>query len=295
MKLNLQAALGLATIVLSTQQLTAFAQNATSGAPTLNAAPVAITATVVPGAVKTIWASGMQAPQGMARDAQGNIYVAEFRGGQVSKFSSEGKLLSTLGAGLKNPAWLVMANGTLYVSERKANRVLKLDASGNLVPVGDTLAEPLGMTVDNAGRVLALAHTTSQLMRLSADGKFEQVFVASGEDAKRYGYRCVAVDRDGSFLVTDETEDNLILITPAGRVSVWATGFDSPTAVVLSPRGDVYVAEEGAGRIARLDANGKATIVVDGLGKVRDIEFLDEKTLLASDQGSGRIWKVVLP
>jgi sugar lactone lactonase YvrE len=57
----------------------------------------------------------------------------------------------------------------------------------------------------------------------------------------------------------------------------------------------VFVAEEGAGRISRIDARGNVTHVADGLGKPRDIEFIDERTLLVSDTQDGRIWKVVLP
>jgi glucose/arabinose dehydrogenase len=70
---------------------------------------------------------------------------------------------------------------------------------------------------------------------------------------------------------------------------------DDPTTVVFSPRGEVFVAEEGAGRISRLNAQGEATVVAEGLGKPRDIEFVDERTLLVSDQENGRVWKVVLP
>jgi glucose/arabinose dehydrogenase len=65
---------------------------AATAAPGGAAGTSAVTsAAVQPGAVKSVWASGLRAPQGMARDAAGNVYVAEYQGGQVSKFSSEGK------------------------------------------------------------------------------------------------------------------------------------------------------------------------------------------------------------
>jgi sugar lactone lactonase YvrE len=242
-----------------------------------------------------VWASGLRAPQGMARDAAGNVYVAEYQGGQVSKFSPEGTALGAIGTNMKNPAWLAFAGNTLYVSERKANRVLKGDAQGNFAPLGDAVIEPLGLAVDAQNNLVVVAHTTSRVLRIGDGGQQAEVFAASTEGGKKYGYRCIAVDRDGSLFVTDEAENNLLLITPAGRVAVWASELDDPTSVVLSPRGEVFVAEEGAGRISRIDARGNVTRLADGLGKPRDIEFIDERTLLVSDTQNGRIWKVVLP
>jgi glucose/arabinose dehydrogenase len=155
--------------------------------------------------------------------------------------------------------------------------------------------EPLGLAIDNSGNPVVVAHTTSRLLRLGDNGKFASVYDAPTGKGKRYGYRCVAVDRDGSLLITDEAEGQVLLLTPSGRLAVYARDLDDPTTVVFSPRGEVFVAEEGAGRISRLNAQGEATVVAEGLGKPRDIEFVDERTLLVSDQENGRVWKVVLP
>jgi sugar lactone lactonase YvrE len=221
--------------------------------------------------------------------------VAEYQGGQVSKFSPEGKPLGKVGGELKNPAWVAMSGDTLYISERKANRVLKADAVGKVTVVDDNVIEPLGLAIDNSGNPVVVAHTTSRLLRLGDNGKFASVYDAPTGKGKRYGYRCVAVDRDGSLLITDEAEGQVLLLTPSGRLAVYARDLDDPTTVVFSPRGEVFVAEEGAGRISRLNAQGEATVVAEGLGKPRDIEFVDERTLLVSDQENGRVWKVVLP
>jgi sugar lactone lactonase YvrE len=273
---------------MASQGTVALSAAETTAASTTATAPVS-------GVVKSVWASGLRAPQGMARDAAGNIYVAEYQGGQVSKFSPEGASLGKVGGEMKNPAWLAFAGDTLYISERKANRVLKADSTGKITPVADSVIEPLGLAIDNNGSPVVVAHTTSRLLRLGSDGQFTSLYDAPTGKGKRYGYRCVAVDRDGSLLITDEAEGQLLLLTPSGRLAVYATGLDDPTTVVFSPRGEVFVAEEGAGRISRINAQGESTIVADGLGKPRDIEFVDERTLLVSDQENGRIWKVVLP
>lgn len=282
------AVVACATVALGSRYMVAAsAAEATAPAAAVATAPVA-------SAVKSVWASGLRAPQGMARDAAGNVYVAEYQGGQVSKFSPDGAPLGRLGGEMKNPAWIVRAGDNLYISERKANRVLRADSAGAITIVGDSVIEPLGLALDNTGQPVVVAHTTSRLLRLGADGKFSSVYDAPIGKGKRYGYRCVAVDRDGSLLITDEAEGQLLLLTPSGRLTVYARELDDPTTVVFSPGGEVFVAEEGAGRISRINAQGESTVVADGLGKPRDIEFIDERTLLVSDQENGRIWKVVL-
>jgi glucose/arabinose dehydrogenase len=79
-------------MALSTQAVPLKADTAapaTTTTATVNATAAATN--TLPGVVKAVWASGLRAPQGMARDAQGNIYVAEYQGGQVSKFSPEAR------------------------------------------------------------------------------------------------------------------------------------------------------------------------------------------------------------
>jgi sugar lactone lactonase YvrE len=263
-------------------------------------------------ALKSVWAKGLRQPQGMARDEQGNVYVAEYKGGQIAKFSPDGKLLAHLGTDLKSPAWIASAGGALYVSERKANRILKLHGDGSLVPLPGEVVEPLGLTVDNQGRLLVIAHTTSKVFALEPavanatgstsvagaagskyiDYKFTPLYEVSG--GKKYGYRCLAVDRDGSLLISDEVDGVIRLLTPNGRMTTWASGLDSPTAVVIAPDRHVYVLEEGAGRLVRLDAEGQPTMVADGLGQARDVEFTDAKTALVSDRESGTIYQLKL-
>jgi sugar lactone lactonase YvrE len=262
---------------------------------------------------KIVWASGLRGPQGMARDAQGNVYVAEYNGGQIAKFAPSGNLLARIGTDLQNPAWVERAGATLYVTERKANRILRLNADGKLSPVTGSVEEPLGLAADIMGRLIIVSHTTSQLLVLppgarpvpptatavateeQAPSPFVPLYVAPAVEGKRYGYRCIAVDRDGTLFFTDETDGQLMLRTPAGRVAVWVRNLNDPTAVVVSPTGGVFVAEEGAGRVSRVNAEGTTTVVADGLGQPRDIEFLDGKTMLVSDRQGGVIWKVTLP
>lgn len=258
-------------------------------------APTKAAVAALPIATKTVWARGLRAPHGMARDAAGAIYVAEFKGGQIAKFAADGKSLGHIGADLKSPAWLVAAGNTIYVSERKANRVLKLQ-NGALSPIGGAIEEPLGLDVDKNGRLVIVSHTTSQLFALNAaQSTLIPLYQAPTDGDKHYGYRCVAVDRDGSLLISDEVDGVIRLLTPSGRMTILASELEGPTAVLLTGDGAIYVAEENAGRVVRLETNGSKTLIATGLGQPRDIELVDAKTMLVSDRESGTIWQLKLP
>lgn len=283
-------------------------------------------------AVKSVWVQGLKQPQGMAWLGD-TLYVAEYGGGQVSKWSREGKPLGAI-TGLKSPAWVERMRPTypgtasnippdeIWISERKANRVLRVLKDGTTEPVGTSIEEPLGLasaqikpspqgllsgnsrheSVDVKSlnlfslfndKMIAISHTTSRVMLW--DGKEWVLHFAPEGDGARYGYRNVVVDTDGTVFLTDEEEGEVLAITPNGRAFSVARGLKDPAGIVIGPDKALYVAEEGAGRVVKLNRDGSATPVADGLGAPRDIEFLDAKTCLVSDKKTGTIWEVVWP
>ena len=249
---------------------------------------------------KSVWASGLKVPHGLARDFAGNVYVAEFGGGQIAKLSRDGKIVTRFGEGLKSPAWIARDGDRFLITERKGNRVLVLSPNGILTPLGQSIEEPLGVATTPQGRAVVISHTTSKiydtgLTAVSKGDLWRNIYSAPSGMGKRYGLRAVAIDRDGSLLVTDETDGKLVLITPAGRTATVVSGLDDPTGVALSMRSEIYVAEEGAGRVSRVEADGSLSVVADGLGQPRGLMFLDPRTLLVADRQGGQIWRVVLP
>jgi glucose/arabinose dehydrogenase len=142
-----------------------------------------------PDALKSVWAQGLKQPQGMAWLGD-TLYVAEYGGGQVSKWSRDGKSLGAI-TGLKSPAWVervqaqtslnaaAVAPDEIYISERKANRVLRLQANGETVAVGETIEEPLGL--DNA--LYVAEEGAGRVVRLNRDGS--NTPVADGLGAPR--------------------------------------------------------------------------------------------------------------
>ena len=102
------------------------------------------------------------APQGMAIDPLGNVFVADQLNYSISKFDSSGTLLATIGsaASLNYPMGLALdAAGTLYAANyggqgAAANTVARFDAGGNFVAsMTAQIDRPVGVAVDTSGHL----------------------------------------------------------------------------------------------------------------------------------------------
>ena len=83
------------------------------------------------------------------------------------------------------------------------------------------------------------------------------------------------------------------IVCPAGySVTVFADGLASPDGLALNPDGILYVAEEKAGRVSRVDADGSVTPVLSGLKNPEGITFDDMGNLyVVEDVSGGRVVK----
>ncbi|MDA1347552.1 MAG: hypothetical protein O3A47_01585 [Chloroflexi bacterium] len=77
------------------------------------------------------------APNGIALDSSDNVYVTEFQGNRVQKFTADGKLLLGWGTSgsensqFRNPTGIALdLNDNVYVSESGNHRVQKFTADG---------------------------------------------------------------------------------------------------------------------------------------------------------------------
>ena len=161
------------------------------------------------------------APQGMAIDSQGNVFVANQLNYSISKFDSSGTLLATIGsaASLNYPMGLALDSaGTLYAanygSGPAANSVARFDAGGNFVAsMTAQINRPVGVAVDTGG------HLFVGNWFLNTVSKF---------------------DASGTFLATIGSSSTIT----------------NPGGLVTTAAGELYVASEGSGVISLFDAAG---------------------------------------
>jgi sugar lactone lactonase YvrE len=194
-------------------------------------------------------------PTGVAADASGNIYVADFRNNLIRKISPAGLVTTIAGSGTQGSA-----NGTgVYASFYQPTSVAA-DASGDVYVADDE--NHLVREISPAGVVTTLAGSGVQG---SADG--------TGIAASFSYPQGVAVDAAGNVYVADYGNNMVRKITPAGIVTTLAGSgtpgstngistvalFNEPTGVAVDAAGNVYVADYGNNLIREITSAGVVT------------------------------------
>ena len=159
-----------------------------------------------------------------------------------------GDATAATGAELYNPAGLAFDGGELYIADRFNNRVRLVNTSGVITTIAGDGAS--GGPLSAPGPATSVA-----LDRPSA----------------------VVVSSSGDVYVADSSANEVLELSPSGRLSVFAgtgvAGFSGaggpatqaelsfPTALALSSNGDLYIADSGNNRIRMVSPSGVITTV----------------------------------
>ena len=102
---------------------------------------------------------------------------------------------------------------------------------------------------------------------------------------------------DGRMLVADYKGHRILTVNREGTVSthVDLAGAHQPNDIALAPDGTIYASDpdwkNGSGRIWRIDRQGKAEILEDGMGTTNGIEVSpDGRRLYVGESVQRRIW-----
>ena len=199
-------------------------------------------------------------PCGVAVDASGNLNVADLLNCTLRKVTPAGVVTTFAGT-----AWVRgSADGTGPAAQFYYPSFVAADGSGNLY-VSDTNNNTI-RKVTPVGVVTTLAGTAGT--HGSADG--------SGGAAQFSSPTGIAVDANGTLYVSDQGNNTIRKITPAGAVTTLAgkpgtggsadgTGpaalFSSPTGIAVDGSGNVFVADQGNDTIRRITPAGVVTTV----------------------------------
>jgi len=210
-------------------------------------------------------AARFQDPKGMAVDAAGNIYVADFGNDVIRKITPAGVV--TTFAGMTGVAG--SADGTGSAAQFGGAFALAADAAGNFW-VADYLDTIREVTPD--GTVTTIAGVAG--MEGSADGTGSAALFAVPEG--------IAVDGSGNIWVADTANYVIRMVTPAGVVTTvagraGATGitdgtgsaarFEFPTNLAVDPSGNIYISDTQAATIRKMTPQGDVSTFA-GLGGV---------------------------
>jgi len=179
------------------------------------------------------------APQGIAIDAQGNLFVADLGNNVIRKISTAGVVSTFCGNGTRG-----YVNGADTVAEFNNPQGLCVDASGNVF-VADRS--------NNLVRKITAAGVASNFAGSGA----AYYFNGTGSDNAFNGPKGVAVDASGNIYVADAGNYCIRKITTGQTTStlvggpVQTTIVGSPSGISIDSKGNLYIADQ-TGRILEL-------------------------------------------
>ena len=233
------------------------------------------------GALETISAMGSDvvAPDDVAFDAKGNLYITEYYDGRVSVRGVDGKT-RVLRDDVPGANGITVHKGRLFIDEcRIGGRLLELDLNGGEPRVLlENLMMPNAMEVGPDGKLYFPVLGTNEICRIDPEGgAAERVVGDLG------GPTAVKFDSKGYIVSTQVGSGQVLRIDPrTGDRSVLATltpGIDNLTFV-----GERLFVSHFTGTIVEILSDGKTrTAVAGGLSWPLDVAVADDGNLYIAD------------
>jgi tripartite motif-containing protein 71 len=220
----------------------------------------------------------LYAPEGVAVDASGNVYVIDKDNHRIQKFSSTGRFMTTWGSsgsgdGQFNSAKYVAVDesGNVYVVDTNNDRIQKFNSNGSFISkwgsngTGDgQFKYPEGVAVDASGNVYVADTNNDRIQKFSSNGSFITKWGSFGSgDGQLFAPYGVAIDASGNVYVADfgnsriqKFSSNGSFITKWGSRGIGDGQFKNPANVAVDASGNVYVVDPGNHRIKKFSSNG---------------------------------------
>jgi len=192
------------------------------------------------------FASIVGSPAGLAFDKQGNLYVSDYRE-NIYRVSPDGAT-TIFAAGLHTPTGIAFnKNGELLVTNRSSNELVKVSPTGNVSVLERGLRTPVGV-VEHPDGTLYVSNYGGGITKISPGGSATTI----GANFVTPG--CGIIIFHGDVLVVDYGQGTIKnLGTDGTQLSVVAQNLKQPVALGVHPQGKLYVGTWGDGSVHLVD------------------------------------------
>jgi len=227
-------------------------------------------------------------PGGIAVDASGNVFVADYGNHRIQKFTGTGTFLlkwGTNGTGdgqFNGPEGVAVdASGNVYVTDFSNHRIQKFTNAGVYLGQWGTLGSgagqlnsPLAVAVDASGFVYVADNSNLRIQKFTDTGVYVTQWGTPGSGDGQFNRpTCVAVDAGGNVYVGDTgnggVHNNRVQkFTGTGTyLTQWGTQgsgdgqfggpvFGGPWGVAVDASGSVYAVDYGNHRVQKFTGVG---------------------------------------
>jgi sugar lactone lactonase YvrE len=247
------------------------------------------------GGAATVFATGFTMPIAVTFNQAGTLLVADYSTGTISSVNPNG-VVSPFASGLNQPNGLIFdQQKQLYISNHGTNQIVRLDNSSQPTPIHiANVSQVRGVTIDPSDNLFALSRSTGIVYKITSAGQMSTfVDLPDGDE----GYIGPIFDpATGNLFVSRymrRTGTEILKITPAGVVSIFASPVANPSGLALDGQGNLYVSSDtNPGTVSKITSNGSISLFATGLNHPDGLAFGPNGDLFIGDRGTNRVMRV---
>ncbi len=188
------------------------------------------------------FARGGIMPVGIALDASGNVWTANYGSENVSKLSRNGSFIGAYKVGMAPKAIAIDASGNVWVANYFSGNIYKLSPAGSVEGIYSVGGGIDGVAIDPSGNVWVTG--SGGVVKLNSAG----TIIGRYKDYSS----AIAIDASGDVWTAADSGNTVTELNSNGSVlGIYKVGF-SPKSIAIDASGDVWTANWGSNSITEL-------------------------------------------
>lgn len=226
-----------------------------------------------PDGTRSIFASGLSNPQGLAFDTAGNLFVSTWNDGFIYKYTPDGTR-SIFASGLSRPVGLAFNSlGVLFEADeanfQNSGHIYSFTPDGVRSTFASGLHYPVGLAFNSSGDLFVSSYGNG-IYKFT--GGVRSDFDVTAGSSSTYA---LAFNGGGELFASVDNVDRIFKYTTNGVKSVFAKSLSYPYGLAFNNAGSLFVAENGSGNIYQYTPDGVRSTFATGLTGPQGLAFKD--------------------